>query len=276
MRKHMYSVSIPVAVLLTAISIIYQRSTGPTYPKKFRIESAQGEIVKIKLPRSQETTEEASIEIPRLSVSTTGVISYRRFPTKDTWTQAPLISEKAFLSFKLPIQPPAGKLAYFINLEDHEKTHALGTEKEPVFLRYKGAVPLWILAPHITCMFIAMLLSSLAALEALYRTERFYPLTLITLGFLFMGGMVLGPLVQKYAFGVYWAGFPYGFDLTDNKLLIGVLAWAFAALASWKHRRPIATVIAGIVLILVYSIPHSKMGSEFNYQEGQVQTQKKY
>ncbi len=91
-----------------------------------------------------------------------------------------------------------------------------------------------------------------------------------------IGGMILGPFVQKYAFGVYWAGFPYGFDLTDNKLLIGVVAWLIAAVLSWKKRRPLASIIAAIVLIIVYSIPHSKMGSQFNYQKNELQTEKKF
>ena len=43
-----------------------------------------------------------------------------------------------------------------------------------------------------------------------------------------IGGMILGPIVQKYAFGEYWTGFPYGGDFTDNKMLIMWLAWAIA------------------------------------------------
>ena len=35
-----------------------------------------------------------------------------------------------------------------------------------------------------------------------------------------VGGFILGPLVQNYAFGELWTGVPFGWDLTDNKTLI--------------------------------------------------------
>ena len=84
--------------------------------------------------------------------------------------------------------------------------------------------------------------------------------------------MILGPIVQKYAFGVYWAGFPFDYDLTDNKLLIGVLGWIFAVAATWNTERKWPTVIAAIILFAVYSIPHSMQGSEFDYEKGKVIT----
>ena len=37
--------------------------------------------------------------------------------------------------------------------------------------------------------------------------------------------------VQKAAFGAYWTGFPFGYDLTDNKTVLMWLAWVLAALA---------------------------------------------
>ena len=38
-----------------------------------------------------------------------------------------------------------------------------------------------------------------------------------------LGGMILGPIVQKYAFGAYWTGIPFGHDLTDAKNLVDAL-----------------------------------------------------
>jgi len=275
----MFSISIPLAILITALAIIYQRTTGPTYPQKFTLTSASAEKIRVKLLRSQENDNDANIEIPNFGKNLSGEIFYRRYPTNDAWTNLRLENNPespALLITKLPRQPAAGKLEYYIKLQEDEKTYDLGSADKPIIIRFKGPVPTWILAPHIFCMFFAMLLSSIAAIEALYKTEKFYFLSLLTTGFLIFGGMFLGPLVQKYAFGVYWAGFPYGLDLTDNKLLIGVLAWSTASLLSWKKRRYYASVVAAIILLLVYSIPHSRMGSEFNYHEGEVQTQKKF
>ena len=77
-------------------------------------------------------------------------------------------------------------------------------------------------------MFIAMLLSTAAGLEALSGGKYSYRLTLWTSGLLFIGGMILGPVVQKFAFGEFWTGIPWGFDLTDNKTLIAMVAWGVA------------------------------------------------
>lgn len=278
--KHKFKVSIPVAILITLISIIYQRGTGPTYPKRLsiQVEDGQGGSKKVwfKLPRSQENNAPAKIEVPAPSATATAEVLFRRFPLQEPYTHLPLVRENAHLVAELPIQPAAGKLEYFVVVHDGAKIQELASEKEPVVIRYKGPVPLFILVPHIFFMFFSMLLSSVVAVEAYYRTERYYPIALITTGCLMIGGMILGPFVQKYAFGVFWAGFPYGMDLTDNKLLIAVVAWLIAVGLNLKKRRPVAIICAAVTLVLVYTIPHSRMGSQFNYEKGEVQTTKKF
>jgi hypothetical protein len=37
-----------------------------------------------------------------------------------------------------------------------------------------------------------------------------------------------------------------------------------------KKERPLFTILAAVVLLLVYSIPHSMFGSELDYSSGQV------
>jgi hypothetical protein len=82
--------------------------------------------------------------------------------------------------------------------------------------------------------------------------------------------MVLGPIVQYYAFGDLWTGIPFGWDLTDNKTLIALLFWILAVIMNRKKERPLYTALAAFVLLLVYSIPHSLFGSELDYTSGQV------
>jgi hypothetical protein len=43
-----------------------------------------------------------------------------------------------------------------------------------------------------------------------------------------------------------------------------------AVVMSIKKDKPIYTVIASVVLLLVYSVPHSLFGSELNYTTGEV------
>jgi hypothetical protein len=83
------------------------------------------------------------------------------------------------------------------------------------------------------------------------------------------GGFVLGPVVQKFAFGAYWTGWPFGGDWTDNKTLAALVAWLVAwAICRWwpRFQRP-AVLFAAIVMFAVYLIPHSIHGSELDWEE---------
>lgn len=115
-------------------------------------------------------------------------------------------------------QPPAGKLEYTVILRKCETQIRL-PEQGAVVTRFKGNVPAYFLIPHIVLMFAAMLLSVRAGSEVFGKETRPRVYVWATLITLFVGGMVLGSIVQKYAFGAYWTGFPFGMDLTDNKTL---------------------------------------------------------
>jgi len=82
--------------------------------------------------------------------------------------------------------------------------------------------------------------------------------------------MILGPVVQKYAFGALWTGIPFGWDLTDNKTLIAFIFWILAVMLNRKKDKPLVTVLAAFILLMVYSIPHSLFGSELDYTSNQV------
>jgi hypothetical protein len=80
--------------------------------------------------------------------------------------------------------------------------------------------------------------------------------------------MIFGPIMQKYAFGAFWTGVPFGIDLTDNKTLIAVIGWLIALIALRKTIHPKRWIIfASVLMFVVYLIPHSVLGSELNYKE---------
>jgi hypothetical protein len=276
MQKSNLKISIPIAILITLIAIIYQRTTGPTYPKRFKVETEVG-TVKFKLPRSQENTQGASIFIPDLGGNLAGEVTYRRFPTDDPWHPLPLEKKDNHYEATLPVQPAAGKLQYFVTMKDDggKTIHEFGSSEKPIMIRYKGPVSTYILAPHIFFMFFSMLLSALAGTEAMFGSDLSRKVGRVVLFCLAIGGMILGPMVQKSAFGVYWSGFPFDWDLTDNKLLVGFLAWLTAVILNLKVNRPKATLAAAVVLIAMYSIPHSMMGSQYDYKKGSVEIDRK-
>jgi len=258
------------AVLLTLAAAYYQRTTGPTYPKRGTA-TLDGKEISYRLIRSAENETDALVKVKVEDEAVSGVIMFKRFKTNDNWTSSEMIRDKDILVGILPVQPMAGKLAYNITLTKGAESVIL--EDEPVVIRFTGAVPLWVLAPHILIMFTAMLMSTRTALEAIFRKKSTYTFAWITVVTLFVGGLILGPVVQKYAFNDYWTGWPFGKDLTDNKTLLTWLVWIFALVRLKRNRQNMTwPVIAGIVLLLVYLIPHSMFGSELDYGSGEITT----
>lgn len=259
-----------IAILITVAAAMYQRMTGPTYPEKVSV-TVDGTSYDLKLKRSQTNTYPCLIRL-ELPDGIKGKLCFRRFRADEEWTVAEMYRDKGFLEGELPSQPAAGKLEYFIVLASPDGLEVPVNRERPVIIRFKGNVPAAVMIPHILIMFLAMLLSNLAGLTAAFRRTEQKRYGQWALGLLIAGGMILGPLVQKYAFGELWTGVPFGWDLTDNKTLIAALGWVIAVEMNQKKNRPAYTVAAAILLLLVYSIPHSLFGSELNYSTGTVTT----
>ena len=131
-------------------------------------------------------------------------------------------------------------------------------EDKPIIVRFKGDVPIGILIPHIFAMFFAMLLSTRTALEGFNNPNGLLKYAFWTVIFLFVGGFVLGFMMNHFAFGEMWGGFPIGNDITDNKTLIAFVGWVLAYFMIKKDAQPrLFAILAAILMIIVYSIPHS-------------------
>lgn len=266
-----------VAVLLMLAAGVYQRLTGPTHPVRGRVE-AGSESYAFRLLRSQQTTERARIALPRPGAEATGTLAYKRYPTDDPFTRVELAVEEGGggqeLVGYLPIQPAAGKVEYYLELTTaagRVRIPAAGAAEPTIILRYKGPVPTAILIAHVAFMFFAVLIGMRAGLGAILAPASIRWLSRVTLAGLTIGGLVLGPFVQKHAFGEYWTGFPWGFDLTDNKTLIMWLVWVVAVAALGGRGKRIgalgrsAVLAAALVMTAVYLIPHSMRGSELDF-----------
>ncbi len=258
-----------LAAIITLGAAYYQRKTGPTYPKNIEI-LINGRSYDFKLPRSYGGDDDCPVELEIPDPDVSGTLFYKRYPTRESWQSKPFRRSGDLLKTTLPHQPPAGKLIYYIELKAKGEKVKIQDGQNPVVIRFKGAVPAYILVPHIFFMFLAMLLSNFTGLLGIAGFKKQVYYGKITLLLLFIGGMILGPLVQLYAFGALWTGVPFGWDLTDNKLLIGFIFWLIAVVGNLKKDRPWLSVLAAVILILIYSIPHSLYGSEFNYESGQV------
>ncbi len=254
-----------IAVVVTLASAFYQRVTGPTYPVGGELELA-GEMVPWEMERTWEgdTDQQISVEVP--SDAFNGTIEWKRHKVEETWTTVPMTFSEGSLVGHLPNQPPAGKLDYTVNIAAGDAEYTISNKGRAIVTRFKGVVPGWALLPHILLMFVGMLFSTRTGLEAIFKRDNLKRLIITTFTLLFVGGMILGPIVQKFAFGALWTGVPWGWDLTDNKTLLFIIAWGWAlwAVLKGKNARGPA-LIASIVTIVVYLIPHSVMGSEIDY-----------
>lgn len=257
-----------LAVLITFGAVIYQRKTGPTYDKKVKI-NIENEEYNFKLVRSHGGEKDCKIELEVADQNVSGVFEFKKFPTKDDWTKIEMNRKANNLIGILPHLPPAGKYEYKITLLKNSHEFPLN-DGNSVVIRFKGAVPGAVLTPHIFFMFFAMLLGNLAGIMAVFKYRKYKFFTNITVIALFIGGLILGPWVQWYAFGEVWAGVPFAWDLTDNKTLVAFIFWMIAFFVNRKKERPIYTIVASIVMLIIYSIPHSMFGSQLDPETGEI------
>lgn len=259
-----------LATIITISAAIYQRKTGPTYPKKIEIQTTNG-LIETELIRSHGGESDCPIIYVIPDESITAELMCRRYPTNEEWVTKPLIREGESLNGTLPYQPPAGKVEYNVNFYQNGKL--LNAKDEfHTLVRFKGHVPSWILIPHIFFIFFAMLLSNFTAILAIAKHNKTMFYAKLTIAFLILGGLIFGPVVQLYAFGDLWTGVPFGWDLTDNKTLIAFLAW-FAAIVINNKKKKVRydmIIAAAIIMLLIFAIPHSMFGSELNYVTGSV------
>jgi len=261
-----------IAFTLTIAAAVYQRATGPTYPISGSIE-IKGENIDYKLIRSSEIEDASAYTIMKFVASDNieGEYKYRRFSSYDDWKYKKMERIGDTLVMKFPhLVELAGKYEYQVKFVSGDNYYYL--TEEPIKIRYKGIVPDYILIPHIFFMFLAMLFSTRTGIAAIFRERKSTLIyTKLTIIFLLIGGLILGPLVQKFAFDAYWTGWPFGTDLTDNKTIVAFLFWILAWFMLRKHskRSHLYPILASLVLMAVYMIPHSAMGSQYDYTKYQ-------
>ena len=128
MKKSVYWL---LAIVITLVLSIYQRMTGPTYPKNVTVE-LNGEQYKLKLPRSGVQKDEILTlkGIPQNHGDRSRdsglqpnhgpvpmILHYRRYPSADEYTTVDFKWDQHEWQAALPVQPVAGKLQYYITVD---------------------------------------------------------------------------------------------------------------------------------------------------------------
>ena len=255
-----------LAFIITVLTAAYQRLTGPTYPVSGNLVSEELSI-EYKFYRSHGGESDHKVFLRTVNNEVEANLYFKRYKTNDEWTKVRMQRNSDTLYSFLPNQPPAGKLEYYVELNSNNGVKII-PEDETIVIRFKGEVPLAILIPHIIAMFMSMMLSNRTGLEFFNNGKNLKRLSYWTLITLIIGGFIMGPLTQLYAFGELWTGFPFGYDLTDNKTLIALIGWVIAILMYKRSASPIKwALFASILLLIVYLIPHSLLGSELDYNK---------
>jgi hypothetical protein len=273
-----------LAVIVTLACLMYQDKTGPTYPLEGDFQTSKGNV-HFQFLRSETIGTDLKIMLlDPLPAGINGEVMYRRYQSDDDWSKLEMTpGEFAFsrrgstdtvkgIGVELPsLQERAGKYEYYVYIDEGNGHPASVTGNTPVYARYKADVPMGVLAIHILVIFASMLLALRTVFEA-FIDGKYHWMLWGTLISLLLGAFVLGPLVQWYAFGVWWSGIPFGFDWTDNKVLVELAFWVLAiALNRGGRRNRQSIYLAGLVTLIVYFIPHSLFGSEYNYRTGSGQ-----
>jgi len=259
-----------VAVVISLAAMLYQRMTGPTYPKKYTF-TYQGEEYRYSLPRSNNGRPgDYPVEI-LLPETFSADLIWRLFPTDNPWDTLAMERDGDTLRAGLPLQPPAGKIEYHVELTADGNPVDM-PEAENVVFRFRGDVPAWALIPHVLMMILTVIWSTATIIFALANIPSYQKHMGVTIIFLLIGGFVLGPIVQKYSFGQFWTGWPLGEDMTDNKVLFALIAFMVAWFLRKKSYGRWLAIVAALVMLAVYLIPHSMNGSELDIETGEVVT----
>lgn len=252
-----------IAFLITIGSSVFQRLTGPTYPISGKTDFNNSQI-EYNLLRSHSTSKDCEVKIKIKDSDLKANLHWKRYKLNEDWNIEEMKIKDGYLVAYLPKQPSAGKLEYKIRLFSGDKEKFIPGNKN-VIIRFKDDVPAYALIPHIIFIFLAMFFSTRTGLEY-FNKKNYKTYHYLTLIFLIIGGLIFGPIVQKFAFGAYWTGIPFGYDLTDNKTLIAFIFWLLPLFYKNKSETYSKLIItAAIITVIVFLIPHSLFGSELDY-----------
>jgi hypothetical protein len=225
-----------------------------------------GETVSYRFARSGIAGEPLRVTIAA-PAELTGTLRWRPYPDVETFGGITMLRDGEELFGLLPAQPPAGRLEYSVVLAGPGGLTRI-PEEGPVVMQYRGPVPTALSIPHVVLIALSMLVGVRAGLGALWARPETFVLSRVTLVGITLGGMILGPIVQKLAYATFWRGWPVGGELTDIKVLVLWLAWVaavvvVAASPNKTDRFARTTVVAAAaVLIILALVPHRLRGGQ--------------
>ena len=256
------------ALLITLSAVYYQWLTDSTTPVTTTLNTGIQ-----KFPLEFKRTHVGSNDCPvifRISdITVTGVLFYRKFPEQDEMKKVEMKREGDNLVAYLPKQPRGNEIEYYFSFEK-SGTIVMDGANAPIVVRFRGDVPDIAMIPYILLMLLSMVLSNVTGIYALFRINTYKYWAAATFVALAVGGLVLGPVVQKYAFNELWSEVPLGLNVSNNKTLIVIFAW-LVALVMIQHKRAFFWVfLASLITFALFLFPHGLFVDQLSNETGKM------
>jgi len=246
------------AILITFTIAIFQLIMGTANPLAVQVNTGK-QLLQCELTRTYNGKTDCPIILPIGDIKVSGSILYRVYPSESKMSRIDFDREGDKLIANLPSQPPSGKLEYRVFLE-REGTTIYVNEGKPVIIRFLGKVPIYILILQSILIFLAILFSNITGIYAGLGIKSFKWMIYLDILILLAVIFLLQPLMHKYALNQWWTCFPNSWEAGDNKLLIALMVWLVTAYFNLKKNRRGLVVIASIISIFMFSVPHGFPG----------------
>jgi len=209
---------------------------------------------------------------------------YYKIGKKGNLSWAPMervVARDTFSGF-VPHQEKGQRAYYYLQVETpqgHVVTlpDAQAPGSKSFLLKFKGVVHPFVTIGHVLCMFTAVFILLVAFFYSFDILGGRRPVhqalkpILWALLFLFIGGFPLGWIMAAQTFGTPWSGFPFGWDITDNKTLLAFGYWFVLLILVYRSLfqkdstrdliQPKAfawlTILGTLLTLWIYLIPHS-------------------
>jgi hypothetical protein len=273
------AIRIVIALVLTIVLLGISRRLSTRRPRDLAVEGSGFRV------EHRTVTEQVGPGSPMLSLELMGerklepAVLYR-VGREEKLHAVPMATEEMGVWFSvLPEYEKGTKIFYTIALHDGGEAVARIPEESGsfLFIKYKGKVSSIVLILHIIFMFASfyfMIQSFWSAVGILAgRSSKMEAVAHARWVLIcsFIGGWPLGFILNYQAFGVLWEGFPFGYDITDNKTQIMFVFWLVSLLLvrgsflgkgedrDWLGARgfALALILSFIVGLSLFIVPHS-------------------
>lgn len=248
-----------LTVLVALAGMMFQRLTAPSFPLAVEVEH-EGAVLTCVMGRSSVGAENQRLVVAGVHADWEGELLWRSFEKRGVFRREPMRNLGEMMVGELPLQTRGTRVEYRIELDaDGEvvRLPSFGT----VMTRFKGATPFWVAFGHVLLIFLGLLFAARAGLEALTLGGRARAHSLVALLSFSLGGLLFGVLMKSSAYGRYWSGLPTGFDGTDNKTLVLLVAWSLPLILHLAGRRSRGLILlASLLTVLAFFLPHTVLG----------------